>query len=127
MRKECQVNIITRSEEGEGPVVSAEGLYYLKRGKSHVVFETEGDRCRLEFDDKELIYRRQGDLNFTLSMSDGKKTETELVSAAGRSLLQYETRSYKAEIKKDVININIGYNIADEKRLMGITLTGEFL
>ena len=127
MKKECNIDIITRAGSGEALKTKSRGSYYLKRGKSYVIFETEGDRCRIEFDEKELLYKRLGELNYALVLASGEKTETDMISSVGRSHIECLTKSYSAEIKKDVININIGYNIAGEELGMEITITGEFL
>ncbi len=108
-------------------MTKSDGSYYLKHGKSYVIFEAEGDKCRLEFDENCLVYKRQGELNYTMCLMPGEKTGTDMISSAGRSHIECLTKSYSMKIKKDVINIILGYNIADEEIGMEITITGEFL
>ncbi|MBQ7583446.1 MAG: DUF1934 domain-containing protein [Lachnospiraceae bacterium] len=96
--------------------------HYDKNGAEHVFFETDGDRCRISFDEKEMTYRRRGELTYELCLESGKRTTATLITAYGRTELACTTYSYELLKTKDAININIKYNMADEDREMEIRI-----
>lgn len=120
--EECSLSIDTRSGTGE---VRTKGRYYYKRGKHQVLFDIEGDRCRIEFDENGLDYIRKGSLSYTLNLREGCEIDSVMRTPFGESTLTGRTYRYGLTEKEQEIRISIGYDIAGENCDMEIDISKE--
>ncbi len=114
MKEKCRLKIETRTETGGNSLTETEGSFYDKDGRHHILFRVEEDRCRLEFDEEQLIYRRQGSLSYSLKIRVGEKSDTMMKTPYGASKLEYQVQKYKMEQTGSSISVNTSYNISGE-------------
>ncbi len=122
MPSEKVISITTVSPGGESQEIRAKCRCYSKEGKEHVLFEADGDRCRISFDKSSLTYRRQGELSFELFLSAGTKTDVKMYTSYGASEITCFTEAYNVSETGDAIRIDIKYNMAEEARKMEIII-----
>lgn len=122
MTGEGILRIETRTGSGEPAVTEAKARCFEKKGRNHVLFEIEGDRCRLKFDEKALTYRRSGELAYELRFLPGEETETAMVTPYGTSRLTCMTYLYEKISKEDEMVLNLRYNVAGEDCDMKIVI-----
>lgn len=122
MTGDSTLRIETRISGGEAAVTEVEARCYEKRGRRYILFELDGDRCRLRTDSKGLEYRRSGGLTYDLSFIPGEETAATMSTAYGRSELVFRTDLYRESIKEDEMVMNLRYNVADEDHDMKIII-----
>ncbi len=122
MSEEKLIHISTRRADGGQIDIQAECRHYKKNGTDHLLFEADGDKCRISFDEKSLTYRRQGELTYDLYLESGKQTEIDMITAYGRSGMICITDEYRVSEEEGAIIINIKYNMADEDCEMDIRI-----
>ncbi len=130
MTKDCDLKICTTrcavaGDAGGEDVLSIESTarYYLKNNKHYLIFELDNDKCHIEYDEKGLMYNRQGDLTYKLSLRNGSSSEMTLKTALGTMRIDYMVYMYKTDIKDDTAEINIDYRSAGEDYHMKIEVS----
>ena len=122
MENNCALAISVKTVSGTSTRTETSGRYYLKKDRHHVLFETEGDRCRIEFDEKDLIYHRKGSLSYSLHLLKGSGTKTRMLTPFGSTEVTCLTHEYILSETEGEIIIKIRYNIADEDSDMEIMI-----
>ncbi|MCR5746474.1 MAG: DUF1934 domain-containing protein [Lachnospiraceae bacterium] len=116
MTKTCDLIIFTTDADQDKTsfkdraiVIEAEARYYHKRDKHYLLFELDNDRCRIEYDEKGLIYKRSGELTYEMQLYPGNSSSMRLKTAYGVMETEYSVSLYEAEIGEDRAEINIDY------------------
>ncbi|MCR5775090.1 MAG: DUF1934 domain-containing protein [Lachnospiraceae bacterium] len=123
MTKDCCLTIETRTAQSEAVITETKARYCRKGGRHHILFDIEGDRCRIGFDDNSLLYKRTGVLSYELSLISGKTTDAEMSTPYGRTGITCTTRKYEIRTERDGFIIETDYDIADERYEMKIRLS----
>ena len=116
------IRIESRTAGGETAVTEAEARSYEKNGHYYLLFETEGDRCRLKFNETGLEYRRSGELTYMLKFLPGEETGSSMATPYGVSELKCRTHLYEETVKEDEMLLKLRYNVAGEDCDMMITV-----
>lgn len=114
MKEKCRLKIKTRTGPAGDSLTETEGSHYERDGRHHVLFNVDGDRCRLEFDEEQLTYHRQGALSYSLKLKAGEKSDTGMVTPYGSARLEYLVQGYTMEHAGSRISINTSYSISEE-------------
>ena len=122
MTGESILRIESRTTGGGTSAAEAGGRCYEKNGYHYVLFEVEGDSCRIKFNAKSLEYRRSGELSYRLRFVPGEETAADMTTAYGVTGITCRTHMYNEIIKEDEMVLNLSYNVADEDCDMRITI-----
>ncbi len=120
--KMSNLNISNGSGEA-GLVISAEDARYYRKGrKYYVFFNLDGDKCHIEFDESEFLYKRQGELTYNMRLQKGSATAVDLKTPYGQMKADYLVHTYDADIGDDRIVICIDYSSAGEEHRMRVVV-----
>lgn len=120
MKKLCELKMYTKTSDGEYLSCDTEARYYYKHDRHYLLFELDNDKCHIEYDDKELLYKRQGELTYEMRLRSGNSSEMALKTAYGVMHTDYMVYFYEADIAEDTAEINIDYRSAGENYHMRI-------
>ena len=125
----CDLEICTSGMTGdiqgggtEALVTSVTARYYSRKQRHYLLFEIDGDKCHIEFDDTGLLYKRQGQLTYEMVMRTGHASCIEMKTAYGKMRTDYSVDMYRADIADDRMEIGIDYRAADNECHMKITV-----
>ena len=120
--KEGEIYIETL-QSGEIKTRSRSGCRcYIKNGIYHVLFTIDNDKCRISFDEEGMTYRRQGEMEYELLMSDGMESRSRINTVYGATEIHCLTHYYNMSASTDEIMLNIKYNMAEEDNEMKIII-----
>ena len=103
-------------------VTEAAARHIIKNGSHHLLFDLEGDSCRIKFNESMLTYHRRGMLTYKLDFIKGRETTAEMTAPYGITGIQCKTKAYEMRSKDGEIVLDLRYNVADEEYEMQITV-----
>lgn len=90
-----------------------------------VQYRTDGDDCRLEYSDGELIQRRSGRLTFVMNFREGDKTECVLSESGRKFVFPVFTAALGATLRPDGCTVTISYVQGEEAEPTELIFTAE--
>ena len=129
MNRDCELRIYTSASQDGGEdddpkamVTQAAAKYYLKKKKHYILFDVDNDKCHIEFDDKGLLYRRQGALSYEMQLSSGYSSSMNMKTAYGQVQTDYMVYHYDTDITEDRMEVSTDYRSAGEEYHLRIVI-----